>query len=31
MRAIVDFWIARVDALESRSAPPPDRETINVE
>ena len=31
MRAIVDFWIARVDDLDSRAAPPPARETINVE
>lgn len=31
MRAIVDFWIARVDDLDARAAPPPQRETINVE
>lgn len=31
MRAIVDFWIARVDDADARAAPPPQRETINVE
>jgi hypothetical protein len=31
MRAIVDFWIARVDDLDSRAAPAPERETIAVE
>ena len=31
MRAIVDFWIARVDDLDARSSPPPERETIDVE
>ena len=31
MRAIVDFWIARVDDLDASAAPPPERETIAVE
>ena len=31
MRAIVDFWIARVDDLDSRAAPARERETIAVE
>ena len=31
MRAIVDFWIARVDDLDAGAAPPPQRETIAVE
>ena len=31
MRAIVDFWIARVDELDSRSTPPRERETIDVQ
>ena len=30
MRAIVDFWIARVDQLDSRASPR-ERETIDVE
>ena len=32
MRAIVDFWIARIDAAESRSAArSQERETIDIE
>ena len=31
MRAIVDFWIARIDDAESRSARSQERETIDIE
>jgi hypothetical protein len=31
VRAIVDFWIARIDDAESRSARSSERETIDIE
>jgi hypothetical protein len=31
MRAIVDFWIARIDDAESRSSSSRERETIDIE
>lgn len=31
MRAIVDFWIKRVDELDARAAPRRERETIDVQ
>lgn len=31
MRAIVDFWITRIDEAESRSASSRERETIDIE
>jgi hypothetical protein len=31
VRAIVDFWIARIDDAESRSARSQERETIDIE
>jgi hypothetical protein len=31
VRAIVDFWIARIDDAESRSARSHERETIDIE
>jgi len=31
MRAIVDFWIRRIDDAESRARPDPGRETISID
>jgi len=31
MRAIVDFWLRRLDAMESQTTPEPGRETIEID